>query len=168
MHPNMNTQQVDSELQKFSNSKFLYRRLAKSDLNRTYLELMGQLTKAPLVDTECLIKEYVTYYENSLLIFVIVIIDLETDQVIGNGRLLIEPKMTRGISKSAHIEDIVVDNAYNGQGLGKTLLEVLKHLSLQMGCYKAKLDCSEKVTGFYEKCGFEMSGHLMGCYFVEK
>ena len=40
------------------------------------------------------------------------------------------------------------------RGLGKMLIEKLKDLAVEKGCYKTILNCSEDNIGFYEKCGF--------------
>jgi len=40
--------------------------------------------------------------------------------------------------------------------------------SEKIGCYKAILDCTENIGGFYEKCGFTKSGIQMSKYFIRK
>lgn len=53
-----------------------------------------------------------------------------------------------------HIEDVVVDEKYRGKHLGKRIIEELKKIATEHGCYKTILDCAEKNVKFYEKCGF--------------
>jgi len=98
--------------------------LEKTDLNEDYFQLLGQMTQSPMPSSENLQKEFEKYYLNNDLMKVIVLFDKNLNKIIGNGRIYVEPKMTRGIAKVAHIEDIVIDKEYNGQGLGKKLINV--------------------------------------------
>lgn len=63
-----------------------------------------------------------------------------------------------------HIEDIAVSADQQGKKLGLRIIETLKAIGQQVGCYKVILDCSEKNVPFYEKCGFERKGVEMGWY----
>lgn len=66
-----------------------------------------------------------------------------------------------------HIEDIVVHKEYRKLNFGRYIIDQLKHIGEQVGCYKIILDCSEKNVPFYEKCGFEKKGYEMAWY-IEK
>jgi glucosamine-phosphate N-acetyltransferase len=48
--------------------------------------------------------------------------------------------------------------------LGKILLQALKELAIELGCYKVILDCEEGKVQFYEKCGFKEKGRQMAFY----
>ena len=76
------------------------------------------------------------------------------NQLIGIGTLMIEPKLTHGGSFVGHIEDIVIDNKFRGNGYGKYLIDFLISKSKSFNCYKVLLNCNIKNKGFYEKCGF--------------
>jgi glucosamine-phosphate N-acetyltransferase len=83
-------------------------------------------------------------------------------QIVAIGTLLKEPKIIHGFSKVGHIEDIVVDNKYNGMGIGKKMIQ---HLIEQSNdCYKVILDCKEELEVFYNKCGLEKRGIQMAKY----
>lgn len=159
---------MDEYLSEFNTEQFTFRKIQKSDLDENYFNLLGQMTQSPVPDIKKLNEEFEKYYMNNDLMQVFVIHDKNTNKIIGNGRIYIEPKLTRGISKVAHIEDIVVDKSYSGQGLGKTMMNVLMMASEKLGCYKAILDCTEKISGFYGKCGFTESGVQMSKYFTQK
>ena len=60
-----------------------------------------------------------------------------------------------GISlvKVGHVEDIVVHKDYRKLQFGRFIIEQLKHIGRETGCYKVILDCSEKNVPFYQKCG---------------
>ena len=89
----------------------------------------------------------------------------EDSNVIGVGTIMIEQKIIHNFSKVGHIEDIVIDSNYNGRGYGKNLLNFLTNFAKGEGCYKVILDCSQKVKGFYEKCGYTEKNISMGIYF---
>ena len=89
----------------------------------------------------------------------------EDSNVIGVGTIMIEQKIIHNFSKVGHIEDIVIDSNYNGRGYGKNLIIFLTNFARQEGCYKVILDCSQKVKGFYEKCGYVEKNISMGIYF---
>ncbi|KAL7059074.1 hypothetical protein AAHC03_012891 [Spirometra sp. Aus1] len=65
------------------------------------------------------------------------------------------------MSKRGHVEDVVVDEAYRGKGLGKLIIAVLVELGKAEGCYKISLDCNEDKVPFYEQNGFKGSTRFM-------
>lgn len=88
----------------------------------------------------------------------IIIVENESERVIAIGTLLIELKLIHDGGKVGHIEDIAVNDKYQGKGLGKILLEFLKNVGVLENCYKVILDCDEKNVEFYNKCGFKRCG----------
>lgn len=54
------------------------------------------------------------------------------------GTLLVERKLIRGAGCAGHVEDVVVDAAARGRGVGKALLDALVAKARQLGCYKAR------------------------------
>ena len=86
-------------------------------------------------------------------------------KIIGAATLLIEKKLLHGGSAVGHIEDVVVDNAVRGSGLGKMLITSLVQTSYEAGCYKVILDCSDDNVPFYTACGLKTCGHEMAVYF---
>lgn len=81
--------------------------------------------------------------------------------VIGTVKILIEQKWYSEASYVAHIEDVVIDKVYRGQGYGKTLMEYVVEFCKGEGCYKAVLYCSEHNSPFYEKSGFHREGSFL-------
>ena len=86
--------------------------------------------------------------------------------IIGLGTILIEHKIVHSFSKVGHIEDIVIDTSYSGNGYGKQLIQYLIDYAHQQGCYKVILDCSDDVKEFYKKCRFTQKNISMGIYFT--
>jgi len=142
---------------------FTIRNLEVSDYYKEYLNLLSQLTTTLIVSY----NEFCEFV-NSLNLNhqILVIEDLNTNKIIGTGTVLIECKLIHGLGKVAHIEDIVTDSKFRGQGLGKYLIEKLISLSQERKCYKVILDCAEYNIEFYTKCGFEKKGVQMAKYFL--
>jgi glucosamine-phosphate N-acetyltransferase len=63
-----------------------------------------------------------------------------------------------------HIEDIAVDSKHQGKKLGLRVIEALKFIGQETGCYKVILDCASKNVPFYEKCGFSPKENQMAWY----
>lgn len=77
--------------------------------------------------------------------------------VVGVASLITINKLLRGGNRIALIEDVAVSKRSGSRGLGKSLIEKLKEVAVERGCYKTILNCSEDVVGFYEKCGFYLN-----------
>jgi glucosamine-phosphate N-acetyltransferase len=137
---------------------FTIRNLEVSDYYKEYLNLLSQLTTTLIVSY----NEFCEFV-NSLNLNhqILVIEDLNTNKIIGTGTVLIECKLIHGLGKVAHIEDIVTDSKFRGQGLGSHLINYLVVEAEAAGCYKVILDCAEHNVGFYTKCGFEQKGFQM-------
>ena len=82
-----------------------------------------------------------------------------------SGTVFIEPKLIRGASNVAHIEDIVVDPNFRGKKIAHSILSTLKLFAIKNSCYKVILDCDSKLQEFYEKNDFEVKQIQMGKYF---
>ncbi|BHF67526.1 N-acetyltransferase [Sparganum proliferum] len=93
--------------------------------------------------------------------FIVIIEDQRSRKIVGCATLLVELKFIHTMSKRGHIEDVVVDEAYRGKGLGKLIIAVLVELGKAEGCYKISLDCNEDKVPFYEQNGFKESTRFM-------
>lgn len=95
----------------------------------------------------------------------VVIIDETQQRVVACGTLLIERKFIHQCALLAHIEDIVVCQSQRGKGLGRLIVQQLKELAFQAGCYKITLDCDVSNEPFYGKVDFERKGLQMCIYY---
>ncbi|CAO0800761.1 unnamed protein product [Mucor circinelloides] len=86
------------------------------------------------------------------------------DQVVAVGTILVERKFVHKNGLVGHIEDIAVNSNQQGKKLGLRIIQALKFIGAQRGCYKVILDCSEKNVPFYEKCGFKQKEVEMAWY----
>ena len=92
---------------------------------------------------------------------------LERDvAIIATTYLNVIPNLTRSASPYAVIENVVVDEAYRGTGVGKELMAATLDAAWEAGCYKAMLltgSSTPATHAFYRACGFsgdEKKGYL--------
>ena len=132
----------------------MIRPLELGDYNKNFIYLLNQLT-----NKEKSGSEFLNFSQQFYLIkqnpnhHCYVMTDLESGLIIATGTLLIEPKFIHHFSFVGHLEDIVVDNKYQGQGLGKKMIKYLIRKAQKCNCYKIILSCSEETKQFYYKCG---------------
>ena len=138
---------------------FEIRRLDEVDIEKGYIELLGQLTTC-----EKITKEEMRIFCEGLGKNHQVWVIEDKGWIIGSGTLLIEKKIIHNMGKVGHIEDIVIDKEYRGKKLGEMMIRHLTDKSKEMGCYKVILDCEESKKGFYEKCGYYQKGYQMAYY----
>ncbi|CAG7731875.1 unnamed protein product [Allacma fusca] len=130
------------------------RPLRRSDYNKGFLQLLGQLTSVGDVTEDQFRETFKKMKSSPDTYFVTVIEDVNTGDVIGTTTLFIEQKFIRGCARRARIEDVVVNDKYRGKQLGKFLVIVLVLLAKSLGCYKISLDCRDTMIPFYESLGF--------------
>jgi glucosamine-phosphate N-acetyltransferase len=131
-----------------------------------HLSLLSELSIVSILDIN-LYLEYVKKISNMGTIWVSYIdIPLsENFDIIASGTIIIEPKLIRGGKNVGHIEDIVVKSAHRGKQISSNILNLLKNVAREKGCYKIILDCNEEVKKVYSRSGFEEKGIQMGIYF---
>lgn len=89
---------------------------------------------------------------------------IENDIIIGAITLIIEQKIIHNGGKVGHLEDFVIKEEYRKKNIGSLLLNHIKLLCQQNGCYKIILDCSPLLENYYIKHGFEKKGNYMTLY----
>lgn len=83
------------------------------------------------------------------------IVAKDGDKVIGMATLYVLVKLSKNV---AHVEDVVVDGGYRGQGLGEKLMRALIDVAREKGIKTLTLTSRpERVAGnkLYQKLGFE-------------
>jgi ribosomal protein S18 acetylase RimI-like enzyme len=94
----------------------------------------------------------------SYRIFVAVI----DNAVVGTYELLIMDNLAKGGRKSGVVEDVAVDPAYQGRGIGRAMMNHARDQCRQAGCYKFVLSSNlkrEDAHRFYDALGFERHGY---------
>jgi len=132
---------------------------ALNNIMMQHLALLQQLAPTPDVSSD-------TYYSHIRDIHQMghILIAVEGNRIVGTGTLLVEPKLIHGGRYAGHIEDLAVDPAYRGQGIGSTIVNRLKESAKMHNCYKIILNCKEELISFYEKAGFEKGEAQMKQY----
>ena len=86
--------------------------------------------------------------------------------IVATTYLNVIPNLTRGLSPYAVIENVVVDEAQRGTGLGKRIMANTLQTAWDAGCYKAMLETGSRTPAthaFYRACGFspdEKTGYV--------
>lgn len=84
------------------------------------------------------------------------------DAVVGTFALLIMDNLAYMAAPSAVIEDVAVDPARHGEGIGQAMMRFALGICREKRCYKAILSSNVKRTrahAFYEQLGFERDGY---------
>jgi len=121
--------------------------------------LLNQLTTAPQIE-QFQFENILYSLKNNHHIYLYI----KDNKLVGTISLLIEQKLIHGGKCVGHIEDLVVDKEYNGQGIAKELLAYAIQISKDNNCYKVILDCDKKLIPFYEKSGFTEKEFQMKIY----
>ena len=101
-------------------------------------------------------KKYILELPTNINIFII----MHNNIVIGSGTIIIEQKIIHGFGKVGHIEDIVISNEYQGQGLGRKLINFLILKAKENNCYKVILGCNDDKVNFYKKTLSNKEGEI--------
>lgn len=87
---------------------------------------------------------------------------VDGDRIVGSYALLIMDNLGHLGAPSAVIEDVVVDPAAQGRGVGTAMMRRALADARAKGCYKAALSANAKrakAHAFYESLGFERHGY---------
>ncbi|MFT4165212.1 MAG: GNAT family N-acetyltransferase [Microlunatus sp.] len=79
-------------------------------------------------------------------------------EIVATTYLNLIPNLSRSAAPYAVIENVVVDEARRGTGLGKTIMAATLERAWAAGCYKAMLMTGSKrpsTHAFYRSCGFD-------------
>jgi len=106
-----------------------------------------------LINTNISEEEFTTFLSTMNNQHIIVVYEKNND-IIGSGTLLIEPKLTYGISYLGHIENILVHENHRNCGIGKNIVKYLIDYAKNNSCYRIDLACEEKLIKFYQDVGF--------------
>ena len=140
---------------------YIIRKIEVNDYNKKYIDLLSQLS---IVDSKDITFENFTNYINTLHNkHMIYVIEKDT-RIISTITIIIEDKIIHTMGRVMHIEDVIIDKSYRGQGLGKILLQYANSIAEKEKCYKIILNCNEENTNFYEKCDFIKKNIQMAKY----
>lgn len=91
---------------------------------------------------------------------IITFVGILDSKIVATATLILEHKL-RYKNKCAHIEDVCVHDDYRGRRYGHDMVKHLVNVAKEYGCYKVKLNCSNKLVSFYSKLGFTVDANHM-------
>jgi GNAT superfamily N-acetyltransferase len=81
---------------------------------------------------------------------------------VGTFALLVMDNLAHLGARSAVVEDVVVDAAHRGEGIGRAMMTHAVSVCREKGCYKMALSSNlkrERAHAFYDALGFERHGY---------
>lgn len=81
------------------------------------------------------------------------------------------PNLSHGALPIAMVENVVVDDALRGRGLGRLLMDEAERRAIAHGCYKLALTSNNNrpaAHAFYEALGYQRSNQGMTKYFARR
>ena len=127
------------------------RELEPTDLSRCLLETLESLAEVRLSPQEA---EKALNERKSNGVRTYVAWDSHSEEVVGTVSVLVERKFIHRGGKVGHIEDVAVRRGFQGNGLGRRLVEHAISEARRLGCYKVILSCFESLVPFYSSLGF--------------
>jgi len=133
-------------------SELIIRKIIESDLENGFLESLDNLRQTSSLEQNSVrnILKKILESENHI----IHVAELN-GKIVGSTTLLIEQKFIHEGGFVGHIEDVVVNKEFEGQGIGMKLVLSLLDVAKEKKCYKTILNCEDKLISFYEKIGFK-------------
>ena len=118
----------------------------------------------PIQDAEAIFGRFARYPDYTLYV-------AEIDrQIVGTFALLIMDNLGHRGAPSAVVEDVAVDPAMQGRGVGQAMMAFAINRAKEKRCYKLVLSSNakrERAHAFYESLGFERHGHSFRILFEE-
>jgi glucosamine-phosphate N-acetyltransferase len=138
--------------------------LELGDYEKGFIEALSHLTEVGTHTKQTFYERFSYLQRHNHEYFTIVIEDTKRQKIVAAGTIFVERKFIRGNGLVGHIEDIVVHKDARGLQFGRYIIEALKTIGANVGCYKIILDCAEKNIPFYVKCGFKQKEVEMAWY----
>ena len=140
---------VVQTIREWSNTYYKISLLQEEDMEE-YVQLINYSEE----EASNLLEKYLRITSSPQSVYVL----RNNDKIVATGKLFVEPKLYNSLG---HIEDVVVDEEYQGYGYGKVLVDFLLKEARNAKCYKVVLNCTEKNVKFYEKCTMHKEGVQM-------
>jgi glucosamine-phosphate N-acetyltransferase len=133
----------------------------RESVKNQYISLLSQLTTVEDMSVEKFEESIRKICEMGDIV-----VCVESEQIVGTGTIIYEPKITHGGKYVGHIEDIVVDEPHRGYQIATEIIKKLTESAKINNCYKVLLNCSELMEKYYERRGFTKKGAEMAIYFT--
>ena len=139
-------------------SELIIRKIIEPDLKNGFLESLDNLRQTSNLEQNSVKNILKKILENEN--HIIHVAELN-GKIVGSTTLLIEQKFIHEGGFVGHIEDVVVNKKFEGQGIGMKLVLSLLDVAKEKKCYKTILNCEDKLIPFYEKIGFKQKSTEM-------
>ena len=139
-------------------SELIIRKIIETDLENGFLESLDNLRQTSNLEQNSVRNILKKILENEN--HIIHVAELN-GKIVGSTTLLIEQKFIHEGGFVGHIEDVVVNKEFEGQGIGMKLVLSLLDVAKERKCYKTILNCEDKLIPFYEKIGFKQKSTEM-------
>ena len=139
-------------------SELIIRKIIESDLENGFLESLDNLRQTSNLEQNSVKNILKKILENEN--HIIHVAELN-GKIVGSTTLLIEQKFIHEGGFVGHIEDVVVNKEFEGQGIGMKLVLSLLDVAKEKKCYKTILNCEDTLIPFYEKIGFKQKSTEM-------
>lgn len=109
----------------------------------------------PIAEAEQLLAQF-SHYPNYRLF-----VACENDAIVGTFALLVMHNLAHQGTPSAIVEDVVVSESHQSQGIGRDMMHHAMALAREADCYKLVLSSNQKrerAHAFYESLGFQRHG----------
>jgi len=132
----------------------------------SYIQLIQQLSNTTNYNIDKFNKNLEQIHKSGIIYIACNNLPNDDDFIIvGSGTCYLEPKIIHDYMNVGHIEDIVVDTNFRGQGIAQNILNNLKKYAQNNNCYKIILDCNEDLVKMYSKYEYNVKGVQMAIYF---
>jgi len=127
-----------------------FRELSLDDYEE-YIKLINQLRPIGCyISKEKYIDIFNTIFKNNKIF--VAILD---NTIVGAVTLVIEQKFIHNCSIYTRIEDVIVDNSFRGNNIGKQLVKyAIDYSKKTLNAFKITLTCKKYLQKFYEKNNF--------------
>ena len=128
-----------------------FRELSLDDYEE-YIKLINQLRPIGCyISKEKYIDIFNTIFKNNKIF--VAILD---NTIVGAVTLVIEQKFIHNCSIYTRIEDVIVDNSFRGNNIGKQLVKyAIDYSKKTLNAFKITLTCKKYLQKFYEKNNFD-------------
>jgi predicted N-acetyltransferase YhbS len=146
------------------------RAATKNDIPRI-LELYRQLsiTTAPAeINQKPSLEDYRRVFARISAVPGLELLVAEEGKVVGSVVLFIAPNLSHNGLPWALVENVIVDQKYRRQGIGKLLMDYAIARAKEAGCYRIGLSSDKtrrEAHQFYRALGFTASAHGFRLYF---
>ena len=130
---------------------YIIRQLIKDD----YLEYIELINKFRPIGIDITLEKYEEIYDEIFKNSIIFIIEYN-NKLIATAKLIIEQKFIHKLAKYGYIEDVIVDENYRKQNIGKDIIKYIVDYCKTNNFFKITLSCNKSLINFYEKNNFEV------------